>query len=243
MAGSGVAVPERLNEDLAVVMERHLMTNSLDLLPLDALVRTSNIDHAEWNYRGLLGWIQRLRFRQIVTMMAGRRFPRVLEIGYGSGVFMPELRRHCDELYGLDPHEKPKEVQEILARHGVKAKLFRGSATRMPFQSEFFDCLVSVSALEYVGELESACQEMARVLRRDGTLVMVTPCYSFLLEAGLRALTGTGAREYLAGRWQELNRCLEKGFLVEKRVDVPTPGFGLTRLYVAQELRPRRALE
>ena len=236
-------VPERRPAFLATAIGRRLIVSSLKLLPLAALIKTSEIDHAEWNYRSLLGWIQRLRFRQIVAMIASQRFHRMLEIGYGSGVFLPELKRHCEELYGIDPHVKGGEVQAILTRYGVEAKLLRGSVTRMPFGREFFDCLVSVSALEYVDELESACQEMMRVLKRDGVLVMVTPCYSILLEAGLRALTGRGAREYLAGRWQELDRSLQKGFVVEKRVDIPRPGFRVTRLYIAQTLRARRALE
>ena len=80
--------------------------NSLKLLPPEVLIKTSEVDHADWNYRPLLSWIQRLRFRHIVSMLAGERFQRLLEVGYGSGIFMPELKQYCDELYGIDLHKK-----------------------------------------------------------------------------------------------------------------------------------------
>jgi len=38
------------------------------------------------------------------------RRARILEIGYGSGVFMPELSARCDELYGVDVHSRHEEV-------------------------------------------------------------------------------------------------------------------------------------
>ena len=65
---------------------------NLKLLPREALIQTGEVDHADWNYRPLLGMIQRLRFRLILRILAGRKYHRLLEIGYGSGVFMPELK-------------------------------------------------------------------------------------------------------------------------------------------------------
>ena len=83
------------------------MSESLSptLLPPSALVKTSDVDKAEWNFRPLLGIIQRLRFRMILSLLPKRRIGRLLEIGYGSGVFLPELSRRCDNLYGIDPHQ------------------------------------------------------------------------------------------------------------------------------------------
>src|SRR5580704_7424153 len=97
--------------------------NSLSLLPEQALLVTSEIDHANWNYRPLLGRIQRLRFDLIRSILRGTHATRLLEIGYGSGVFFPELSKYADELHGIDPHPFPEKVRTVLAQNGVTANL------------------------------------------------------------------------------------------------------------------------
>lgn len=94
------------------------------LLPQDNLLKTGEVDHADWNYRPILGWIQRQRFNLIVSLLAKERVNRLLEVGYGSGVFMPELSDHCRELYGIDIHQKQASVNKVLAEFNVSAKLY-----------------------------------------------------------------------------------------------------------------------
>ena len=89
------------------------------LLPLQDLVRTGPVDHADWNYRPLLGLLQRRRFQLATALLPRPRMQRLLEVGYGSGVFLPELARHCEELHGIDTHASPAEVLGKLLPHGV----------------------------------------------------------------------------------------------------------------------------
>jgi ubiquinone/menaquinone biosynthesis C-methylase UbiE len=216
--------------------------NSLRLLPGDALVKTSEVDHADWNYRPVLGWIQRLRFKHIVVMLAGERFQRLLEVGYGSGVFMPELQQYCDELYGIDPHQKQREIREVLVRNGVVAKLFSCSVTQMPFGNDYFDCIVAVSTLEFVDEIESACQEIKRVLRPDGFLAMVTPGHSPISDFGLKILTGESAKDDYANRRRTLIPTLLKHFWIERKAISPRIGGSLIPLYTSLKLRVKSSV-
>lgn len=57
-------------------------------------------------------------------MIPGRKFQRLLEIGYGSGVFMPELAEHTDELWGVDIHSRTEAVSKRLQDLG--AAIYRG---------------------------------------------------------------------------------------------------------------------
>src|SRR3981081_3067899 len=118
-----------MNSDLS--NESRDAGGELRLLPEQALLTTGAVDHASWNYRPILGRIQRLRFDLVRSMLRGSRAHRLLEIGYGSGVFLPELARHADQLHGIDPHPFPDDVAQVLAQHGVQAKLVRGTATQM----------------------------------------------------------------------------------------------------------------
>src|SRR4051794_31924358 len=145
------------------------------LLPRSALIRTGPVDCADWNYRPLLGWLQRKRFGLITHLLPRDRVGRLLEMGYGSGVFMPELAQRCEELHGIDIHPHAGEVELRLAEHGVAAKLARGSAENLPYDDATFDVVVAVSSLEFVTDINAATSEIHRVLRTTGCLVLVTP--------------------------------------------------------------------
>lgn len=209
---------------------------ALTLLPESALVRTGPVDHADWNYRPLIGAVQRIRFRLIRTLLGERRFERVLEIGYGSGVFMPELAKRANELFGIDPHLMPREVEEALRKHGVHASLVTGSAEALPYEDGFFDCAVSVSAIEYVEDIDRACRELIRVLRPGGIVVVATPGVSPIWDLALRLSTGESPKQY-AGRRQRLLPALKRHFGVQEEISVPAFGGRLFRLYTGVSLR------
>lgn len=209
---------------------------SLHLLPLGALHKTGNVDHADWNYRPLLGAISRRRFKLVVSLLAGARVERLLEIGYGSGVFLPELSRYCEQLYGIDVHQMQEPVCESLKKTGVTAQLFSGSASAMPFEAAFFDCLVAVSALEFVEDLEVACEEMKRVLKPDGSLIVITPGHSPLVDFGLRMLTGENAENDYGRRRQALMPTLLRYFTVQRQLAVPAYGKSVIHLYTGLKL-------
>lgn len=204
--------------------------NSLVLLPESALIRTGPVDHADWNYRPLIGSIQRLRFRLIKRLLSEQRFGRLLEIGYGSGVFMPELAKRADQLFGIDPHPMPREVEAVLREHGIHASLVSGSAEQLPYDDGYLDCVVSVSAMEYVENIATACREMTRVLRPGGTIVVATPGASPIWDLALRLSTGENPRQY-ADRRQRLLPTLKRYFAVTKEIAVPAHGGRLFRLY------------
>jgi SAM-dependent methyltransferase len=208
----------------------------MHLLPASALIRTSEVDHADWNFRPLLGSLQRVRFRLVLDLLESQRPARLLEIGYGSGVFMPELARRCGELYGIDPHGRNREVAAVLEAHLVTAELHTGSAERLPFADGHFDAVVSVSALEYVPDIDSACREIRRVLKPDGVLVVVTPGSSPILDLALTIVTGESASQY-GDRRGRLLPALTSHFVVDAKRLVPSRVGKLVPLYTGLRLR------
>ncbi|MBB6091661.1 ubiquinone/menaquinone biosynthesis C-methylase UbiE [Povalibacter uvarum] len=207
----------------------------MKLLPESALVRTGPVDHADWNYRPFIGTVQRIRFRLIRRLLAGRQFNRLLEIGYGSGVFMPELAQRASELYGIDPHPMPREVEAALAKHGIKATLATAGAESLPFEDGFFDCAVSVSAIEYVDDIDKACRELIRVMKPGGVIAIATPGVSPIWDLALKLSTGESPKQY-SDRRQRLLPALKRHFKVEDEVFVPPIGGKLVRLYTGVSL-------
>jgi ubiquinone/menaquinone biosynthesis C-methylase UbiE len=221
-------------------MTRLPKAKNLHLLPREALIPSGVVDHADWNYRPVLGWIQQLRFRMAVSLLPRERIPRLLEVGYGSGIFMPQLALRCRELYGIDVHPMPTDIARILAAHGVRATLYSCGAESLPFEDGLFDAIVAVSSLEFVEDINRAGRQMARVLRPDGNLVMVTPGHSPLLDAGLRVLTGESAERDYGGRREALMPALFRYFRIDRTRSFPiaTSSKGI---YTAFRLRKLKA--
>jgi ubiquinone/menaquinone biosynthesis C-methylase UbiE len=208
----------------------------MDLLPEQALVRTSDLDQGVWNYHGLLGWVSRRRFAMVDRLLDGVPAGRLLEVGYGSGLFMPALARRALQLHGIDVHDKAAEVTATLADHGVAAQLRTGSVTDLEYPDHSFDAIVAVSALEFVDDLDVACEELRRVLAPGGRLVVVTPGQSPLLDAGLTLLTGERAEDTFAGRRQRIRPTLAQRFHTERVLAFPRLAPGPARLYTALRL-------
>jgi 2-polyprenyl-3-methyl-5-hydroxy-6-metoxy-1,4-benzoquinol methylase len=209
----------------------------MELLPESALVRTSDLDQGRWNYHGVLGWVSRQRIRLVDDLLAGVDHGRLLEVGYGSGLFMPTLTRHCDELAGIDVHDQPTAVAAVLLSHGVTAELSTGSVTELPYPDGGFDTVVCISVLEFVDDLDAACRELRRVLAPGGRVVVVTPGHSAVLDLGLRVLTGERAEDTFHGRRQRIIPTLTRTFGVERTLRFPPLVPGAGRLYTALSLR------
>lgn len=169
----------------------------LKLLPLSSLICTGPLDHADWNYKGVLGFITKKRYSLIKSLLPGKPAHRILEVGYGSGIFLPELADHTNELYGIDIHDKHAEIESILKVYGISASLSKAEVSHLPFPSDYFDTVVSVSTLEFVDDLPDAVQEIKRVLKKGGSFLLVMPGTSPLLDLGLYIATGESAeRDY-----------------------------------------------
>lgn len=221
---------------ISLSRSRDPSAHQLELLPPEDLVKTSSVDEADWNFRPLLGFIQRKRFQLAVELLSRDRFRRLLEVGYGSGVFLTELQRHCEEVYGIDPHPMPERVERTLAGRGVTARLYSGDAAAMPFIDGFIDCVVAISSLEFIPDLNGACSEIKRVLTPDGVFVVVTPGSSAIVDFGLKVLTGNRAKDDFGDRRQRVLPTLLEQFAVQKRLSFPSFGGSLGRLYTALRL-------
>jgi len=149
---------------------------------------------------------------------------------------MPQLSAHCEELYGIDPHGRPEAVADVLASFAVRAKLFSGSAEALPFEDQSFDCIVAVSSLEFIRDIQAAGREMARILAPEGHLVVVTPGHSRLLDFVLKVMTGESADRDYGSRREELMPGLLRFFQIDRKRSFPW-GAAQRGLYTAYSLR------
>jgi SAM-dependent methyltransferase len=98
------------------------------------------------------------------------RSPRnALDVGCGEGRFCRMLRPHGIDVVGVDPTPALIAVARTRDTSGV---YLEAPAERLPFGHETFDLVVSYLSLIDIPDIQAAVQEMARVLRPGGALLI-----------------------------------------------------------------------
>jgi malonyl-CoA O-methyltransferase len=94
---------------------------------------------------------------------------RVLDVGSGKGRFARVLhQRHpAARIVAFDL------AVEMLRFAPVGVFPCAGSMTRLPFPAESFDCAYATESLEHAVDIEAAVEQMCRVVRPGGKLVII----------------------------------------------------------------------
>ncbi len=98
---------------------------------------------------------------------------RVLEIGFGSGKLHLEL---AEKYWTAGIDLAPGMVRLTRARldkAGLRSAVQVGDARALPWPDAHFDAVVSTFALSSIPDIEAALDEMTRVLKPGGKLVIV----------------------------------------------------------------------
>lgn len=120
---------------------------------------------------------------------------RVLEVGFGSGKLHVELAPHY-ALAGLDLAQGMVELtQRRLAARGLHSDLRQGDVTALPWPDASFDAVLSTFAFSAFTDPERAVDEMVRVLKPGGRLIIAD---------GGRALDGNRIAAGFAALWELL---------------------------------------
>lgn len=145
-------------------------------------------DPLDYYYRPLTARIYRARLTLALELLEPRRYDALVEVGYGSGILLPELARRTGRLAAIDQHRESSHVREMLDRLGVEADLREGTLFQMPFEDGQFDALVCLSVLEHLTQLGEALTEFRRVLRPGGVVVLGFPTRNIVTDSFFRAV-------------------------------------------------------
>lgn len=151
---------------------------------------TSVDDPAPYYYNWLLRYPYLKRLKMTVELLDGRYFERLLEIGYGCGIFFPELARHSRQLVGVDLHRNGRLVHNMMEREDLSGSLGVGDVLQLPFEAGSFDGVVCLSVLEFVEDLGRAMSEIHRVLKAGGIAILGAPVLNRLTGLAYERLIG-----------------------------------------------------
>jgi ubiquinone/menaquinone biosynthesis C-methylase UbiE len=185
------------------------MDRTMDSLSFDPMVRYYD------ETRCINGGCLELAIKYLVKKYPPEDFKNVLEPGIGTGRIAIPLAQHGYDVHGVDISEQMLAVlDQRLKESGPRLRVSfqRADVTDLPFPDGRFDMVVVVHLFYFVREWKKAVDELLRVLRRDGPLILMH--------------TGTGMEiPFVNDRYRAY--CAEHGF----RID--TPGVGSTQEVVS----------
>jgi len=126
------------------------------------------------------------RLELVLSRLQDKKYDSLLDIGCGSGIFLKELANRCNSLNAIDTHRKMHLVKDMILKENIEANLLEASITDLPYASETFDCIISVSVLEHIKELDRALNEIRRVAKNGATIVLGFPVKNKITEIILR---------------------------------------------------------
>ena len=115
--------------------------------------------------------------RIVVEMLMGSR-GRLLEVGCGPGIMLPDLLAMGFEVHGIDVSaEMIRRAEQRMSGHplGKRCRLAVGDVERLECGEGSFDAVLAMGVLEYLPRYDVALHEMVRVLRPGGCLVLTVP--------------------------------------------------------------------
>ena len=106
----------------------------------------------------------------------GRFNGHILEVGCANGPYSIQLTKMGYKITGLDLSPKSIEfAKQWAAREGLNTNFVNGDAEALPFSDNYFDSVISFSALRYLENPQKAINEIFRVLKPGGTAVIDFP--------------------------------------------------------------------
>lgn len=95
----------------------------------------------------------------------------VLDVGGGTGTLASKILEQGSSVYVVDTSE---EMLDIARKKGLSEEnLIVADASNLPFEDNKFDYLICSDALHHFKEKEKGIYEMARVLKKEGEIIIL----------------------------------------------------------------------
>jgi SAM-dependent methyltransferase len=113
--------------------------------------------------------------RELRRAAAGRRLARVLEVGPGSGIYLPLLADLADTVVASDIEVAFLERARAIAAGRSNIEVVLDDMVDSGFADESFDLVLCSEVIEHIADPAGALASMRRILRPGGRLVLSTP--------------------------------------------------------------------
>jgi ubiquinone/menaquinone biosynthesis C-methylase UbiE len=112
---------------------------------------------------------------ELIQEYSKKKNLRILDIGCGTGKNV-EAFSSLGEVWGLD---NSKEAIMFCKKRGLK-NLKLGNLDKTGFKDGYFDVVTMLDVLEHLEDQDKALNEIKRILRPNGILIITVPAFSWL---------------------------------------------------------------
>lgn len=154
---------------------------TFELPPKGVLSPNTKDDPLKYYYRPIIGFLYKNRIQKGLNLLENS-YDSILEVGYGSGLLIPTIMKIGKNVVGLDRDSDPKIVENNLKRLGLKVKLLKGDILDTKLPKESFDLVLAFSIFEHIKDIKTAINEVHRILKPGGNLLVGMPRVDKLME-------------------------------------------------------------
>ena len=129
-------------------------------------------EYERWFQTPIGRLVKKFEVELILDLLKPSPGERILDAGCGTGIFTGDILERRTRVAGLDlslPMLRKAEDKGYAC-----LDLLQGDMRRLPFPEGAFEKTVSITALEFIAEAKPAVDELFRVTREGGTIVVAT---------------------------------------------------------------------
>lgn len=121
-------------------------------------------------------FLAKFRFLELALQKIGLSKDKlILDVGCGTGAIIKKLNEAGYKAQGVDVSE---EALKYCRQKGLQ--VIQGGADRLPFADNYFDAVISLDMLEHLKDDRKAVEEISRVIKPGGYLIITVPAHQFL---------------------------------------------------------------
>jgi len=109
----------------------------------------------------------------IISLLKPKKGDKILDAGCGTGVFTDDILEHGASVFGIDI-SLPMITRAEEKLEGCRFFPALGTMICLPFAENTFDKAVSITALEFIEDGRKAVEELFRVTKKGGTVLVAT---------------------------------------------------------------------
>jgi len=98
---------------------------------------------------------------------------KLLDAGCGTGIFTSEILSRGCHVIGIDI-SRPMLVRARVKTEGSPFQTAQADILKLPFKDNLFEKVISVTAIEFIENAKMAIEELFRVTKKGGTVVVAS---------------------------------------------------------------------
>ncbi len=137
--------------------------------------------YTHWN--PLIRWLMWKRLAIVQDFCKGSYVERALDYGTGSGVMLPFLSQIAGRVTAIDKFITP--ATKLCDHYQLNnVELHEIDTLPIPLPDESMDLILCLDVLEHIQQIQDVAEEIARVLRPGGKLIVSGPSENLLYKIG-----------------------------------------------------------